>query len=349
MKMLKAHSLLLGVFMVVAQIVVAQNQKSWTIEKVIGQERVSLLGKAQIVHFYQLTGRKSSQGDNSGFENYAVKQKVSVAASQIPQLEQFLMDIYSYDLDNESKMCPFVPAYGIQLEDLASGEQMSMLIPDNCNALLFKPYQGSDQLLVDIDRSYPKLESLIKLSLTKMQELKADLSKLNFRQQRSIVPLVKKEEVPLETKKEEVSETRNLSKAWVGMINTAQKVRVVHVASRKSKSHGNVFRGYPILNESVHLKKKDQDVLNQMLLGDQIYLKGDDTKSCLFTPDIGIEFEGEAQKGQVLLSFNCDLMVFYQIDEKGKRIIEDVDPGRATLLSFMKEVFPKKSLVQRIQ
>lgn len=103
----------------------------------------------------------------------------------------------------------------------------------------------------------------------------------------------------------------------------------------KNMDPNKTVGGYEILYPGSNLTEEQVTRLKQVFFKETSYLF-DNKKRCNFMPDTGLRYHKDGQKLDVVLSFHCEMVIFYD----GKRAFKeyknkDIDPSAAQLQSIL--------------
>jgi hypothetical protein len=148
---------------------------------------------------------------------------------------------------------------------------------------------------------------------------------------------------------------RLLGDRTLAILNDATRVEVFRlkperVAQPDGAKKGEVG-GFPILSAG-----KTQDARFAARIASVLRDKGsyefDRPKGCLIRPGVAFRLWKGKESVEVVLCFECDILVVIARDEDGKeahRASKDFDPGRPALMKLAKDAFPDDREIQSLK
>ena len=268
-----------------------------------------------------------SEGQGPTFAGYAQAGPAKpLDKEEVSFIRKILMDEESYLIHDAVPACLFMPDYGLLFTH--QGQELTVVFSGSCSAVKIMGPSG-EKLFAEVD---PVKEELLaffeKMGLERFQE--------NTRV-----------ETPVAEDNTNQRGAGSLS-ALLGTdrffsLKEASSVRLYKMdpfpPRRNAPLPEKRIERYAILQEAEAISPEKTRELQALLLSEDTYRLDDAMKSCLFTPTVGVEFEGKDSSQYVMISFDCDVIRF--TNDQGSSVMEDVDPGREQLMAFFSQYFPE--------
>jgi hypothetical protein len=141
---------------------------------------------------------------------------------------------------------------------------------------------------------------------------------------------------------------------FLPMVKSAASATAYRVSPRPDLTAEKSVAGWPVIGEPVTLNGKLVEELSNVLLDAKTYGWEAPPHFCGFSPGVAIRFQGKDADGNerrvvLLICFQCDDVVVCVNEPEPEMKGENITPGRAKLVGFVKRIFPKDKDIQELR
>ena len=127
----------------------------------------------------------------------------------------------------------------------------------------------------------------------------------------------------------------------IKIIKSSDSIQSFIVKSFKEAENNNTINGYPITFTGPLLTNKQIDTLQKIIFNKDAY-DFENSKLCLFTPNVAFKIYQKREVVDLLISFDCYKWCFIY---NGENFLIDFNPKKAQLTKFVKEIFPNNEYI----
>ncbi len=130
-------------------------------------------------------------------------------------------------------------------------------------------------------------------------------------------------------------------------IKTSKQANAFLLDSQKQPTNtDSTFGDFAVIKKYGKLKQQEFNNISSIVKNPKSYSFDDVINSCVFSPDIGIEFITEENPIRLYISYYCDTWVF---DDGKNQYTEDCEAVRSKLVDLAKQLFPDDKIIKKLK